>query len=231
MQKIPIDQLMNNSLELGLQNILSKDTNYRYLPWVGSEFNLQPKKIIVVAESVYLWGNNTEKIALQPDFGRIVLYDQALDFEGKFKHKPMFRNFMKAFIGLPIVDMNSKIEFWRNVVFHEFVQVPMSTKDNRPTKNDYIVGANYLSELVELLVPNTIVYFGTDWKKYISVRDAFLNTSWEVIDEKHLDKIGRSCPKVLMLKKSDSEIKILFIKHPSRGFSWNLWHSFLVENI
>jgi hypothetical protein len=244
MQKISIDQLMDDSYELGLEKILSKDTNYRYLPWVGSEFSLQSKKIMVVAESVYLWGNNTEeiasseKIALQPDFGRIVLYEQGLDFDHNFKpkDKPMFPNFMKAYTGEKHIVLSSKVEFWKSVVFHELVQTPMLNLETRPTKKDFIIGAKYLGEVAQLLMPNTIVIFGTDWReKYVPIKKAFENLQYKIVSENFFDgsKINRSYPRVLTFSKCGNEVRILFMKHPSGrgGFSPNLWHSFLSENI
>ena len=226
-------KLMDDSFDLELENILSKDENYRYLPWIGINFKTATKKIMVVAESVYLWGDGTKEIAetaSKRDFGRLIL-DQEL--EGSFKDKRMFENFIRAFKGINNVDINSKIEFWKEAVFHELVQVPMPNIDARPTKNDFIVGASYLGELAQLLMPNTIIVFGTDWhKKVVPIKKAFLDLDFKEVQLKHpIAKINGSHPRVLTLDKAGNEVKILFMKHPSERFSSNLWHTFILENI
>lgn len=232
MKKIPRNELMDSSFEQELSDIILKNEDYRYLPWIGCDFKSQSKKLMIVAESVYLWGEGTEVCASEPDFGRTILYDQALDFDNNFKSKPMFPNFMKAFTGLNNIDNGAKNEFWKSVVFHELVQVPMANEKSRPTKNDFNTGAKYLVELVELLLPNTIIIFGTDWRnKYVPIKMAFENLQYKTLSQIFFDKINRSYPRVLTMSKADHEVKIIFMKHPSQRFSPQKWHLFIAPNI
>ncbi|BDQ65549.1 hypothetical protein NUITMVS2_13610 [Shewanella xiamenensis] len=45
------------------------------------------------------------------------------------------------------------------------------------------------------------------------------------------EKVGRSYPRRIMIKKGIKEIKLLFIRHPSSYFSWKKWSPIIAQEI
>ena len=211
---------INNCFQEQIENI----ENILYYPWVG--FNYQTHKTLVIGESVYNWGKNelerkeiSKKFLKNKLFAQIVIYEQGI--LNPFKSRKFVRNIEKIFN-----KENSNIEFWESVSFHEFVQRPMESLNHRPNKIDYINGAKILSNLLNILKPRKCIFLGTSWSKFINIKNILSNNY--LLEEKHFEKINNAYPKIIEIYEFN--LKIYFIKHPSRGFNIEKWKNFIYEN-
>lgn len=200
----------------------------KYYPWIGSKFNNSENRILIVGESVYNWEDEEEKrkeafLALNKfDFSRVVAFDH-----GIFNTAPkryFARNIEKLIKGKKISEKVEHIEFWESITFHELVQRPMETINERPKKSDYRLGAKLLNKIIEKLEVETCIFLGTDWNKFAAVESEL-----EDFESSHYGKINNSWPKVIKLN-NQYNTKIFFVKHPSKFFSWDKWNQFISEN-
>lgn len=119
-----------------------------------------------------------------------------------------------------------KEKFWSSIAFHEFVQRPMKNIEERPNITDFQMGAKVLIQIIDLLNIDICIFLGTDINKFNAVKEKieFKLEGWED------NKINNANPKFLKIKELEHVKSIIvFIKHPSQMFSWDLWNKFIVK--
>ncbi len=214
---------MNEYLDFSFddQFINLKSEGLKYLPYVGASFNATNPKVLIVGESVYNWGENNEEKEgvnkrLESDtFAREVAYGHGIrnyDID-----RPFVRNIERFYLNKKQPTENEKIDFWKSIAFHEFVQRPMSSIKERPNNQDYKLGGKLLIKVIEILKIENVIFLGTEQKKIKNIQNVM-----PVAFELNFAEINRTCPKVLKLDNSLNS-KIYFVKHPSSFFSWEDW--------
>ncbi len=213
------DKNLNQLKKLGL----------KYYPWIGKNFNSSEEKLLIIGESVYNWGSNQKEISEintlinRYDFGRIVAYDHGI--KDPFPSRKFFRNMERTILGKNLNDVKEQELLWERVIFHEFVQRPMSSRSERPTKKDYELGSEILLKIIEEFKIQKCIFSGTEWGKFISI-DNFITKK---ITKSNFPKLNNCYPKTIEIK-NNQKTKIYFIKHPSSFFSWEKWNNFMKEN-
>lgn len=202
----------------------------KYLPWIGKNALEQKERVLIIGESVYNWGKNEEEINSaqdkleKNDFARVVVYEHGI--ENPISKRKFARNIEKTISN----ELNSEIEhieFWENVLFHEYVQRPMKNIKERPTNEDYSNGAKILTELFRILQPNKCIFLGTTWSKFENIKKSIQNHF--TFNEIHFNtKINNTHPKILHI--IELNLKIYFIKHPSSFYTPELWKDFIKNN-
>jgi hypothetical protein len=210
-------------------NDLSEIKNLKYLPWIGKNALLKDEKILIIGESVYNWGKNEEekKIAQtklkKNDFARVVIFEHGVDTSSG---KRRFARNIEKILGNEIKDSTSRKLFWSEIFFHELVQRPLKNRKDRPTDDDYKIGAEVLVEIIKFIKLKKCIFLGTTWSKFASLK---LNLKkYYDVNEYHFPKMNNSKPKILDIVDLNS--KIYFIKHPSMAFSPEKWKVFLDNN-
>jgi len=230
---------MKNYLNENFDEQFKNVPNLKYLPWVGKEYlkGFNNNKILVVAESVYNWEEDAEskkevdEIINRNDFARIVAFEHGLYFKAE---KPSLwdskiaRGIERAVFGKVDLSEDEKLCFWTSIVFHEFVQRPMSGRDEKPIKNDFKIGADVLFDIIHILEPNICLFFGTDYQKIKPISDKFgleLEYPW--------DAMNGGQPNAMNVFKHNPNVKtsFIFVKHPSSYFSWEQWHEYINDLI
>ncbi|MBC6410252.1 MAG: hypothetical protein GDA42_07320 [Ekhidna sp.] len=69
-----------------------------------------------------------------------------------------------------IENRKDRVHFWESIAFHELVQRPLTTKNERPKQSDYDIGAKVLSQIIEVVKPRICIFLGTTWSKYESLK-------------------------------------------------------------
>jgi len=156
-------------------------------------------------------------------FARFVAFNHGLQSDSP-KHK-FTRNLEKTIHGKDFKHQDEKVNFWKMVSFHEFVQRPMRDRKERPSKEDYKIAARILLELINELKITKCIFSGTDWNKFLHIEQAIKSKSIIHFSE----KLNGTHPKIIQIK-NDINTKIYFIKHPSSFFSWQKWKIFISEN-
>ena len=220
---------MQNYIDKSLDKDFLQIEGLKYLPWVGKDFENQEVKILLIPESVYNWGKDKEarKVADEAinnnNFARIVAYEHGIEYPSS--KRKLARNIEKLF-DIDYKNNDERIDFWRSIVFHELVQRPLKNIIERPNNKDYELGALVLTRIIEILKPKKCIFFGTTWSKFANFRKSL--TQNYTVNEKHFHKTNNAYPKILFLRELDS--KIYFIRHPSKGFSPELWKEFIFKN-
>jgi hypothetical protein len=194
-----------------------------YLPWIGAQYRRATEKVMIVAESVYVYEPNESARAAvsKRDFVRLVVSEHGLDFDltgGPIRNLNLARN-VESFIADGEMSRAERQAFWPSIVYHEHVQRPLSSLNERPTPRDYADGAPVLRRVVEFLRPTVIIYLGTDLKKVAPFQAGFDPPLTRLASHA---KIDRCVPRTgAFLGKP-----FIMIRQPARYFSWSRWAAF-----
>lgn len=201
------------------------------LPWVGNNYREQDIKVLILGESVYDWNpkdpENIGKIST-PSNLRNLHNNHALDFKRKSK---FVRNIERAVYGKRKPSDDQKKVFWNAVSYHNLVNRVMKSKKHRPSYSDYYSGWCVFDQLIDTLEVNEVIVYGLEQIKIKSLIEYSERNGLSLEREKLSEKIGRSHPRKITIKKAEKEIKLLFIRHPSSYFSWKKWSPILSREI
>lgn len=203
-----------------------------WYPWIGS--NYIENRLLIVGESHYAQGedgnfdlkcyndylldkNSTKNIVEQLINGSSWIF---------------FRNTYNALLGTENID---KEAFWSNVAFYNFIQRPMQTIKDRPTKSDYYCGWNVFYELMKFIKPSHCLFLGSGSAKYLypamkGKNDIIFSDTKCTIEQWH-KKIGPYLGKIAHLEYDNVDTEITFIKHPSSYFKKDDWNNYLMGRI
>ncbi len=198
-----------------------QDLGLIWLPFVGSKYGDLPKekRILVIGESHYDYNQKeSRERLLNENFTRHVVQEHAI--EGK-NHSRIFVNFQKALLGNQSVNNST---FWNHLMFYNFVQRPMKTKKDRPTKRDYEYGWKVFFEVIEKFRPVLCIFIGTGASKFLS--KGMTSSGYNFMLHKGAIKINNTFPRRAFVE-GRVKSKIIFIKHSGSFFSWTKWHEYL----
>lgn len=201
----------------------------KYYPWIGKNFSQTKVKTLVVGESVYNWETDEEKrkdafLALNKyDFARIVAFEHGIELP--IPQRKFARNIEGLLLGTKINQPSEHSDFWENICFHELVQRPMDNRKERPSGNDYKIGANILMQIIDKLRIEKCIFLGTEWRKFAELEKEIINK-----ESLHFGfKINNAHPKIIQVQ-NQQKTKIYFVKHPSSFFSHDKWNEFINSN-
>lgn len=201
------------------------------LPWVGNAYREQEMKILILGESVYDWNpkepGHIEKIN-SPLNLRILHKNHALDFK---RNSKFVRNIERAIYDKRKPTDEEKKSFWNSVSYHNLVTRVLKSKKHRPSYTDYYSGWCEFNKLIDLLDVNEVIVYGLEKEKIKSLIDFSERNNFTLEIVKLPEKVGRSYPRRIMIKKGIKEIKLLFIRHPSSYFSWKKWSPIIAQEI
>jgi len=203
----------------------AKIEGLKWLPWVGSDYSKDENpKLLIIGETHY--HNNSEWSIGQHnkiDFTRLIVNEMGIQklIYGKIK---MFTNLHK------VIFNNSPFEsskFWNFVSFYNLVQRPMVTINNRPNHKDFSYSWPIFFELIKVLKPRVCLLIGVTSSHTLS--EAIEKSTFRKTDAKWEEKISNVEPIIISLvdDMDNYEVRLIFIRHASRGFSWSKWHQFL----
>ena len=212
-----------------------KTENFKYLPFVGTNFSRSAIKTLIVGESLYKWGKSpAEKEKCEREissefFLRKTVIEQGLNIKkGKNYHR-FYRNIEKLINGNDIDSFEKRMNFWSEFSFHEFILEPMESLNQRPTIQQYKAGAKALIEIIEILNIEKCIFLGSEFEKFDIIQKEFEKQKFDVIKFER-KKIGKNWGRKRIFKKDKLQTTIHFVKHPSAFFSWKLWHNFIKGN-
>lgn len=213
---------------IDIDNSLSQIKGLKWLPWIGNHFlELEnANRFLVIGESHY-HDNTKESITKHnsKNFTRRVIKEMAIDRE--YYSTKIFQNFNRALFRNDKFNTNI---FWNLTSFYNFIQRPMETNKGRPSYEDFYNGWKIFFEVTKELKPKTCLFLGTSAAN--SLMEAIKNTEFTTSGIKVKDQISNTYAKTATIKDtSGNEIDIIFIRHPSKMFSWNKWNNFLKKTI
>lgn len=205
----------------------------KWLPWVGENYPSlsTSQKTLIIGESHYYEPDEGEQSYNKHQdntYTRKVIKDVAIGRE--YRTYPngaakIFPNFHRTIFANDTFDSSI---LWENVCFYNFIQDPMNTKLGRPKEADYKKGWATFSEVLNILQPSTCLFLGNSCASFLpqnfthdtTIKHALSDDGW----------LNRTASRKAMLQlASGQDVKLKFIKHPSRFYSWKQWNGHLKE--
>jgi hypothetical protein len=222
---------MNTIFDSEFQKLINSST-LKWLPWVGLDYNLIGEhRILIIGESHYCDGSESSKddhqkidMTRRDSIGNMAIGKN----DGKTK---LFKNLYKAIMG---DDNFFTDKFWNSVCFYNFIQEEMNTIKNRPSHSQYVKSWTPFLNVIEILNPTICVFAGSSSADRL--QKGIMNSNYRLKEgkiETH-KMIGKTAKKTAtLLDCNGNEIKLVFIKHPSRISNNDLseWNRFLKEQI
>lgn len=224
---------MNISISTQRDSELKNVPELSWLPWIGSEYFKNSKRLLIVGESQYAKGETEtdykEDLALVNgiDFTRYAVLQTQI--QNHYKH-PALDNLLKALLRNDSID---KEKLWKEIAFYNFVQRVMDyssfdgKKAEQPTIEDFDEGWKVFVELVKILKPTDCIFIGVSSATPFERLMDQLNIKRS--NRISHDKIGNTNPISGTIEIDGHTTNISFIRHSSAYFSPEEWSPFLEE--
>jgi hypothetical protein len=213
-----------------------------WLPWVGKEY--PESRILIIAESHYTNENDKEsaeiekqKIMAQPRYTRDVIAEYPVAGaeesgwrnHGGRSNNPTFDNLHHLLVSDSLnSDIPRRAVLWRNLGYMNIVQRPMwysAGHKERPTGDDFVIGWRVVAEVIRILEPRLCIFAGLEAANSFDYQMTHLGIQHEAV--KYGDAIGRCRPREASCSVNGNPTAFVFIRHPSRYFSWESWQKFV----
>lgn len=184
-----------------------------WLPWVGKHLCERSgnTRLLVVGESHYYTNNNPEQTCAAYLKDRETTREMVLDCH-RLGTTRTLRNLPKMLFGTSEMELS---KFWAAIAYFNMVQRPLDhsgTQGERPTTKDISEGWDVFKEVVALINPTHCLFMGVQAAKHLSLCDV-----------RPTQLVGRT-----WAREGDfGTMKLIFVQHPGRYFSWRRWHDYL----
>ncbi|MBI3501741.1 MAG: hypothetical protein HY063_08095 [Bacteroidetes bacterium] len=200
-----------------------------WLPWVGKDYSILPtnRKLLLVAESNYDWHEegSVDDLA-DSNFTRWIINHDGI--EGSDFYRRIMRNIEKALFN-DNPRKEQKIKLWESVGYYNIVQRYMETPNHRPTYDDFSIGWDTFFKIIGILQPEYCLFCGVTASNSFQ---AFEKNSFNADNIQCLDKVDNVYPRIAKVtSKEGHTTKLVFIKHPSKYFSWESWAEFIEQQM
>lgn len=218
-----------NFLDFSYDHLFEARKSLPWWPWVGSQFAASTIKTMVVGESIYEWEDKDSEV-FQKRYARTTGLREtherhALSFR---RNSPYVRNIERAIFDTSKPKDEQKHNLWTSVAYHNLVLEPLRDIKHRPSQGQFRNGWVEVLDLCGLLSVEQILVYGV----------GSVNALQEIARSKGVScriekgqKVGRCAARRGLIDTGHSEIKLLFIRHPSEFFSWKCWGRVIRENL
>ncbi len=216
---------IDNSFDKNLLNI----RDLTWLPWIGKDFKKNERRLIIVGESHYTFGDNDEdyqkhfqEATNNKTFTRECIYESPVC--GDWRNNT-FDNIHRVLLRSNDFD---KELFWEQVVFYNFIPRLMDYRvKERPNRFDFYSSWKTFIEVITILNPTDCVFIGVSASNSFNQAMEELRVKYEPV--KWLEGIGTAYSRTAKLNLNENIIKLSFIQHASQMFSWSQWNTFLAR--
>lgn len=198
--------------------------NLKWLPWLGSNYFNNERRILIVGESHYA-ENTPERLA---EFDRIEITRECIEDMGVDNNHYNVKFYQNLhYLLANNTNLNTEL-FWSRVCFYNFIQKTMTTSQTRPEYLDFDNSCSVFFSLLEKLEPNYCLMCGVS--SIGAIRNNIEGFGFKEISFESFEKIGGSYPRILNLETpTKKRISLIFIKHPSQYFSYDAWKHFISD--
>lgn len=132
-------------------------------PWVGSKFADSDCRPLILGESHY--AVNDDGSFSEEEYGRFgdkgysrVIFENVIRDKCKCESTwPMYEGLLKTFMEVSPDNIKA---FWSKIAFYNFIQSVMKSKVQRPKEEDVVEGWKAFAEVIKLLQPTLVLFFG-----------------------------------------------------------------------
>lgn len=194
-----------------------------FKPWIGKDYvngGIFGKKILVVGESHYCGDC--------PECGNLTEANDCSDFTTEHCIKPLlegykagwtgtFHKFERSLVGHE-VDLQESRRIWNSVAFYNYIQKALSGPRVSPASADFRNAETAFFETLDILKPELVIVWG--------VGRMFDNMPggkrWRNGETLKVD--GYAVKNGYYSLGNEEETRVLWIYHPSAGYSWDWWY-------
>ena len=178
----------------------------RFKPFIGTEYNIQNFKILIVGESHYLndfdfndYLNGDKKVELITNnvVKRYLNYKKTGKYYAKWMNT--FTKFSNVLYGKKS-SIKDTVEFWQSSSFYNYVQAPTKGPRISPSKEEFKLSFDALKKVVEEIKPNLIFLWG--------------HRLWDNFPKENYESSKNGNDKIHFLKFSYN-LPIMVVPHPS----------------
>lgn len=194
-----------------------------FRPWVGRDYHsggIFGKKILVLGEA-HLCGGCDEcgKDEYAKECGdfttrhcmEVVMAGKTDSWTGTF-HK-----FERSLVGKQ-TDLDESRRIWNSVAFYNYVQMSMNQSRKQPEWVDFRDSTDAFFEVLEELRPDLIIVWGVT-RMYDNMPGG---ERWRDGEELVID--GYNVKNGYYRLSDGTETRVLWVYHPSTGYSWDWWN-------
>ena len=189
-----------------------KEIPVTFSPYIGKRYRSSTNRLMVLGESHY---PNNDKSLEQLRILTLTVLQAYLDYKNKEKKHERWMNTFTKFSNVlngHRLTGERAVNFWEEVAFYNYVQVPTSGTRKSPCKSDFQNSYAAFKKVVGEIKPNIIIIWGHRLWRNLPKEDYIPN-----------EKNKRESLVILKLYKA---IPILVVPHPStRYFSYPLTES------
>jgi hypothetical protein len=196
-----------------------------WLPWVGSQYQASSCKTIVLGESIYVYGDGSDKarsLILEKDSlrKRHMRHGILAMFKSAY-----VRNLERAVFQKKKPSASQRKSLWLNVAYHNLVLDLMESRRHRPSVFDYQNGWMTFLRLAAVLQADRCIAYGLEPEKIDAFRFAAAqpNSSCDDVRIERCARVGRFRPVKISMMLDRRPFDVMFIRHPSAFFSWDEW--------
>jgi hypothetical protein len=218
-------------IDLSYDHLFECRKTLPWWPWIGRQFSVSPIKTMVVGESIYEWNSQSGDFArryAQTSGLRVTHENNALQFD---RNSVYVRNIERAIFFAFKPKDEQKLNLWTSVVYHNLVLQALPSNGHRPSKRHYREGWNEVLDLCDLLKVEQCLVYGLEAAKMEALKLVAAERDLDCVIRRVGTKVGRSHPKLGTVGKGSSQLKFLFVRHPSSFFSWKQWSPVLRDNL
>lgn len=197
--------------------------NVFFKPWVGEDYpsgGIFGKRILILGEAHLCGGchncgkvENAEECA---DFTSTNCIDVLLSGETA-SWTPTFRKFERSLVNHP-TDLEDSRKIWNSVAFYNYIQRAMDGSRKSPEWVDFRNSEDAFFEVIDELKPDLIIVWGVT-RMYDSLPGG---DRW--CEREPLEIDGYPVKNSFYRLSNGNEARVLWVYHPSAGYSWDWWH-------
>ena len=207
---------------------LTKIENLKWLPWIGSQYQNERNRVMVYGESFYVWEgeDEAEEILNNPVFPTNLIHNNVMRNNKEINNniRP-HRNLERALFDKSRPSDEEIKRLWDHLSYNVIVQRSLPNLSSRPSFSDYVNGWKVFVDVIKVLKPNLCIFMGVE--AFNALQTSSDTHGFEVTDRFQHEKVGNTYPRTAKIIQDDHETKLIFIKHPSKYFSWAKWSKFI----
>lgn len=210
---------------------MSKLEHVFFEPWVGNDYDKPSsyfkKRIMVLGESHYCGGcADCGNVPKKDECARFTTEKCILPYlkEEAGRWSGTFKKFEQTLVEEDI-DHDLRSRIWNSVIFYNYLQISMDQARQGGAWEDYRNSDDGFFEVLEKYRPEIIIAWGVS-RLYYSMPGG---DKWEAGEEKIIDNY--SVRNGYYILKDGTKIRIIWIYHPSTGFTPDWWRKVVLPEI
>ena len=225
LRSVTTNKLEKKHDESGIKEDLIIEGKLTWQPWLGDNYSKSKKKTLIIGESHYYKpvSDNDKSFTKHQNinFTQIVVNEIAIKrlMDDK-RSATMYENFYRSIKS----DGQTRVDYWNSVAFYNFIQQPMHSIKQRPSKDMIKKAWTSFRTVVDIIQPDVVIFIGVKCSEGFNEFAKDINVPLK--KEVDLKISSRQVPRSASLIIRNKNLPIYFIKHSSSFYSGKKWRNY-----